>query len=253
MATQQVVNVGTQANDATGDLLRDAFTKINNNFAVFFTGNFPTAQMTVGPPPSGVALTVNGIAGQSALTTSIGTVSIGAPTNGTQSAFTVNGSTATAAAVAAMTINQNGSTNGAGGLLVTSNTAFDTNIAVVNTANGATNFSDIVIFGGSATDNAALIMTNPNTGANSHATGMAAGQSFSIVTENGNSGVGGWPIYFATGGVVRMTIGGAGQMGFFGGSAVAKPTVSGSKGGNAALTSLMNALAALGLVTDTTT
>ena len=31
-----------------------------------------------------------------------------------------------------------------------------------------------------------------------------------------------------------------------------KPTVTGSKGGNAALTSLMTALVALGLVTDTT-
>ena len=44
MATQQVVNVGAQANDATGDLLRDAFIKINTNFAAFFTGNFPTGQ-----------------------------------------------------------------------------------------------------------------------------------------------------------------------------------------------------------------
>jgi hypothetical protein len=39
---------------------------------------------------------------------------------------------------------------------------------------------------------------------------------------------------------------------FFGGSAVAKPTVTGSRGGNAAVQSLLSALAALGLITDST-
>ena len=42
-------------------------------------------------------------------------------------------------------------------------------------------------------------------------------------------------------------------LGFFGATAVAKPTVTGSKGGNAALGSLISALAGLGLVTDSTT
>jgi hypothetical protein len=43
------------------------------------------------------------------------------------------------------------------------------------------------------------------------------------------------------------------QLGFFGGSPAGKPTVTGAKGGNAALTSLISALVALGLITDTTT
>lgn len=43
-----------------------------------------------------------------------------------------------------------------------------------------------------------------------------------------------------------------GSIGFLGATPVARPTVSGSKGGNAALTSLMTALANLGLVTDST-
>ena len=47
--------------------------------------------------------------------------------------------------------------------------------------------------------------------------------------------------------------GSAAMLGFYGGSAVVKPTVSGSKGSNAALTSLMTALANLGLVTNSTT
>jgi hypothetical protein len=43
-----------------------------------------------------------------------------------------------------------------------------------------------------------------------------------------------------------------GKVGFYGATAAAKPTVSGSKAGNAALTSLVHALATLGLVTDAT-
>jgi hypothetical protein len=44
-----------------------------------------------------------------------------------------------------------------------------------------------------------------------------------------------------------------GDSGFYGTSPIAKPTVTGSKSGNAALASLMTALADLGLVTDSTT
>ena len=43
------------------------------------------------------------------------------------------------------------------------------------------------------------------------------------------------------------------KLGFFTTAPVTKPTVTGAKGGNAALTSLMTALAGLGLVTDSTT
>lgn len=42
------------------------------------------------------------------------------------------------------------------------------------------------------------------------------------------------------------------QCGFFGSVGTSKPTVSGSKGGNAALASLISALASLGLITDST-
>jgi hypothetical protein len=40
------------------------------------------------------------------------------------------------------------------------------------------------------------------------------------------------------------------QFGFFGATPVAKPTVTGSRGANAALQSLLAALANLGLITD---
>jgi hypothetical protein len=44
-----------------------------------------------------------------------------------------------------------------------------------------------------------------------------------------------------------------GKHGFYGGAAVAKPTVSGSRGGNAALASLLTALDSLKLITNSTT
>lgn len=55
----------------------------------------------------------------------------------------------------------------------------------------------------------------------------------------------------AVGGII--TIGGSGgsdQVGFFGSNGTTKPTVSGSKSGNAALGSLISALAAMGLIAD---
>lgn len=47
--------------------------------------------------------------------------------------------------------------------------------------------------------------------------------------------------------------GSAGRLSFYGASAVAKQTITGSKGANAALASLLTALANLGLITDSTT
>jgi Na+/glutamate symporter len=43
-----------------------------------------------------------------------------------------------------------------------------------------------------------------------------------------------------------------GNIGFYGTAAQAKPTVTGSRGANAALTSLCTALATLGLITNST-
>ena len=55
---------------------------------------------------------------------------------------------------------------------------------------------------------------------------------------------------FSTAGAERMRFGAAGETGFFGSAGTAKPTVTGSRGGNAALASLLTALAGLGLLTD---
>ena len=56
------------------------------------------------------------------------------------------------------------------------------------------------------------------------------------------------------GGVIRhMTFKDDGSVGFFGAGGVTRPTITGSRGGNAALASLLTALVQLGLVTDNTT
>ena len=56
------------------------------------------------------------------------------------------------------------------------------------------------------------------------------------------------------GGVIRhMTLKDDGGVGFFGSGGTTRPTITGSRGGNAALTSLLTALSALGLITDSTT
>lgn len=53
-------------------------------------------------------------------------------------------------------------------------------------------------------------------------------------------------------GGVKISAGVSDPIGFFGGTPVGKPTVTGSRGGNAALASLLSQLAALGLITDST-
>lgn len=55
--------------------------------------------------------------------------------------------------------------------------------------------------------------------------------------------------FFGAGGNVQLGSG-ASTIGFYGATPGAKPAVTGSKGANAALTSLLSALATLGLITD---
>lgn len=66
----------------------------------------------------------------------------------------------------------------------------------------------------------------------------------------GSVGIGTAPSYkFDVSGSTRLN----GNVGFQGTAPIAKPTVTGAKGGNAALTSLLTALASYGLITDSTT
>lgn len=58
---------------------------------------------------------------------------------------------------------------------------------------------------------------------------------------------------FQTGANKQIVVGGGAGLGFYGQTPAGKQTVSGSKGGNAALASLMSALSSIGLFTDSTT
>jgi hypothetical protein len=81
------------------------------------------------------------------------------------------------------------------------------------------------------------------------------GQSSQIT----GGGVDDFEIYQPSG-EIQLTIGGTtpvrvagGALGFFDGTPVSKPNITGSRGGNAALASLLTNLAGLGLITDSTT
>ena len=99
--------------------------------------------------------------------------------------------------------------------------------------------------------------------------GGGAGGEIVFTAGNGNGGQGGFCQLKAsstgtTPGFVRLSVGatnvfevggsaGANSIGFYGTTPVTKPTVSGSRSGNAALASLLTALSGQGLLTDSTT
>jgi hypothetical protein len=96
--------------------------------------------------------------------------------------------------------------------------------------------------GNAATRNFSLINSYIGQGILDLSVGTSAGAApSSSLMRYGHDGSGTWVQHMGT------------KLSFYGGSTITKPTVTGSKGANAALTSLMTALAALGLVTDTTT
>jgi hypothetical protein len=145
---------------------------------------------------------------------------------------------------------------GAGGQLVAAggDGGDDTSVAGTGGAGGAANINGGI--GGAAIDGGGT----GGVGGNAFVQGGVGGAS------GGTQGVGGTAyIRGGTGSAdgdvligdvntARVIIAAAGnQLGFFGAGGVAQPTVVGAKGGNAALGSLLTALAALGLVIDSTT
>lgn len=77
------------------------------------------------------------------------------------------------------------------------------------------------------------------------------GSSANVNLRLGSKGTGAVVLQSSTGGA--SLIAGSGVLGFHGTAAIAKPTVSGAKGGNVALTNLITALSNYGLITDSTT
>ena len=58
---KQTINVGTTANDGTGDTLRDAFDKANDNFTELYA--LDAADLTSGTATNGYVLTADGSGG----------------------------------------------------------------------------------------------------------------------------------------------------------------------------------------------
>jgi len=98
----------------------------------------------------------------------------------------------------------------------------------------------------SAQDAKAVASGTNNTGGNLVLSSGAVG--------TGGSGGTAGTVSIKAGAVEAIAIGGSGELGFYSGSTpVAKQTITGSRGGNAALASYITALANLGLVIDGTT
>lgn len=74
MAQLEVINVGSTANDGTGDPLRIAFEKVNNNFSSLWASNFNTLE----------AITIGNTAGQLIFTVPVAAM--------TQATFQINSS-----------------------------------------------------------------------------------------------------------------------------------------------------------------
>lgn len=82
--TQQVINVGTVANDGTGDTLRASFVKANANFTDLYTisGTFLTSGGALGTPSSGTltncsGLPLSGIVASTVTALGVGSLEIG--------------------------------------------------------------------------------------------------------------------------------------------------------------------------------
>jgi hypothetical protein len=108
--------------------------------------------------------------------------------------------------------------------------------------------SNVTLTAVSAANVAGVVMTVPTV--QDWSVGVRTTGAF--VLNSGNAFAGTDVVSISAAGAVRLGASG-GAVGFLGATPATRPTVTGAKGGNAALASLLTALAALGLVTDSTT
>jgi hypothetical protein len=125
-------------------------------------------------------------------------------------------------------------------------TSADTNVSIRHFAKGSG------LFEFWAQNYPVLKLSNPASAASwIELTGNVAGAAALVQANGAAVNV---PILIRGKGVGATILGNAAApVGFFGSTGGAKPTVSGSRGGNVALASLLTALASLGLITDSTT
>lgn len=145
--------------------------------------------------------TVDNIAGALAVLS----LTVGPPI-GNIGTITANGSTTAGANNAVVTINQNSTALGSGGLLITSSVAPTTSLALRNLVGSSSSFAEVALQGGSGTDNFSFICTNP-----SYSSGGITGLAGLISAVPGTHGA--FPIIFGTGLTgTRLTIGAAGNI-----------------------------------------
>lgn len=164
-----------------------------------------------------------------------GHLTLAAPTSiANLGALTINGAAIAGGSAGDLVIN---TVNGVG-LGILSATAPFSQMFVKNSLNNTISFAEIALSADNTTNNFFMTLTGSNSTGGPKATLGVFGAVPLNINCNGQPGI---------------TLGIAGAMGFFASAGTTKPTVAGAKAGNAALTSLMTALAGLGLVTDTTT
>lgn len=129
---------------------------------------------------------------------------------------------------------------------------FGAHFAVNNQSGNATNayglYAEVHVNGTSAVTNAYGIYIDPIT----KASGATLTNAYGLLIGDMTAGTNKYAIYTGRGDV-RLMSNVADKLGFHGATPVAQQTVTGSRGGNAALASLLTKLANLGLVVDSTT
>ncbi len=132
------------------------------------------------------------------------------------------------------------------------------NYAIIDVLSGGVAWRPIVIspnaatYIGGAPGADALRVNISGTNANRvQVSGASAGAGPSIAAAGSDSNVTLRLLGQGNGGVQMEPI--SGRIGFFGNTPIARPTVTGSKSGNTALASLLDALSQIGMITDSTT
>ncbi|MGE3746366.1 MAG: right-handed parallel beta-helix repeat-containing protein [Sphingomonadaceae bacterium] len=110
-------------------------------------------------------------------------------------------------------------------------------------AAAATTGADQLVLEGNT--NAGLTIFTPNTGLATLAFGDPDSSNVGTVSYDHSTNL----LSLRAGGSTNVRVGGT-TLGFYGATAASKPTITGSRGGNAALASLLTQLATLGLITD---
>ena len=95
---QQTINIGTAANDGTGDPIRDAFDKVNDNFNEMYSAYIANTSVTVGNTTVNTVISHIGLASSNSTVTAVANLSnfrVGNTTANAQltgAAFAINGS-----------------------------------------------------------------------------------------------------------------------------------------------------------------